>query len=548
MVGRASRTGIIILVALLGSACQVSDPGSAPAARTASSAPANGDVLVIPIDSDPPSLDFVGCSDTLCRMVARFVADTLVDEGERLENVPRLAESWELREGGKEVVFHLRKGVRWHDGAPFSAADVLFTYRRTIDPASGAHAADLFQEISEVSAPDALTVKVRYREPTVLALEAWKVVSIVPEHLLRAVPPGTRDPARAPVGTGPFRFVRWTRGREIVLQANPDYFLGRAHLDGLVLRVTPSLATQFQALLTGDTDWSAIPPAEWTGSAASQDFLRRFRRFEYPSLFVFYIAWNGRSPLFADPRVRTAMTLLLDRSGFVAKAYGGAGVAAASTFHPGQIGFDERNAPLPYDPARAAELLDAAGWKREAAGARRRGGKPFRFTLLIFQGAQVQQQIASLLSDSLARQGITLDIRVLDFPALLDRLHRRDFDAALSGWGLTTDPDPTTFFHSDPKLGISNYAGYSNPEMDRLLDEGRHALEPEKRRRIYARVQEILSRDQPYTFLFFPLSRIAMDRRFEGVSDAGLSSPLKPYPGPLRWFVPAANQKRKASP
>lgn len=545
MLARTSRTGILFLIAILEIGCRASEPGGAPGSSSAS--PANGDVLIVPIDSDPPSLDFVGCSDIWCRLVARFVADPLVDEGEHLETVPRLAQSWEFTDGGKELLFHLREGVRWHDGAPFTSADVLFTYRRTIDPASGAHA-DLFQEITEVSAPDTLTVKVRYREPTVLALDAWKV-PIVPEHLLSSVPPGTKDPARIPVGTGPFRFQRWTRGGEIVLQANTAYFMGRPHLDGLVFRIIPSPATQFQALLTGDTDWSSIPPAEWTATASSPDFLRRFRRYEYPSLFVYYIAWNGKSSPFSDPRVRSAMTRLLDRAGFLAKANAGAGVVAASSFHPGQAGYDGRLAPLPYDPARAGALLDEAGWKRSGPdGRRRKGGTAFRFSLLIFQGNQVHQQIASLFSDALQRQGIVLDIRVLDFPALLDRLHRRDFDAALSGWALTTDPDPTAFFHSDPNLGASNYASYSNPEMDRLLLDGRHALDPEARRRIYSRVQEILAADQPYTFLFFPLSRIGLDNRFEGVSTAGITSPMKPYPGLLRWYVTPDRQKRKASP
>ena len=546
MLARPSRTGILVLVALLEIACRVSEPGGAPSSSS-SSTPADGDALIIPIDSDPPSLDFVSCSDSWCRLVAHFVADALVDEGERLETVPRLAERWEFAEEGRELVFHLRQGVRWHDGSPFTADDVLFTYRRTIDPASGAHA-DLFQDILEVTAPDPLTVKVRYREPTVLALDAWKV-PIVPQHLLAAVPAGTKDPARTPIGTGPFRFVRWTRGSEIVLQANPSYFLGRPHLDSLVFRIIPSPATQFQSLLTGDTDWSSIPPSEWSKTAASADFLRRFRRYEYPALFVYYIAWNGKGPLFADARVRRAMTLLLDRSGFLAKANAGAGVVAASSFHPKQFGYDPKVAPLPYDPTAAAALLDEAGWKRSGSdGQRVKSGRPLRFSLLIFQGNPVQQQVASLFSDALRRQGITLDIRVFDFPALLERLQRRDFDAAFSGWALTTDPDPTAFFHSDARLGTSNYAGYSNPEMDRLLLEGRHALDPDQRRRIYARVQEIVAADQPYTFLFFPLARIGMDNRFEGVSSAGVISPLKPYPGPLRWFVPRERQKRRSSP
>src|SRR4029453_10346748 len=194
-----------------------------------SSAPVDGDRVVIPIYSDPPSLDFLTCIDAWCLLAAKFAADSLVEGGRNLEPVPRLASSWEFSEGGKMLTFHLRPGVRWHDGAPFTSKDVLFTYRRIVDPAFGARG-DLFQGMEEVTAPDEHTIRVRYRAPEVLALDPWKV-PILPEHLLRSIRPGQRDPGQTPVGTGPFRFVRWDRGKEIVLASNPAYFLGAPHLD-----------------------------------------------------------------------------------------------------------------------------------------------------------------------------------------------------------------------------------------------------------------------------------------------------------------------------
>ncbi|MCI0410943.1 MAG: peptide-binding protein, partial [Acidobacteria bacterium] len=128
--------------------------------------------------------------------------------------------------------------------------------------------------------------------------------------------------------------------------------------------------------------------------------------------------------------------------------------------------------------------------------------------------------------------------------ALLERLHRRDFEAVLSGWVLSSNPDPTVNFHSDPVLGASNWVSYSNPEMDRLLLEGRHQTDSDRRREIYRRVQELQSQDQPYSFLFFPVARVALDARFHDVRASPVASPLKPYPGPLRWYVPAQLQKR----
>ncbi|HEV8376859.1 MAG TPA: ABC transporter substrate-binding protein [Candidatus Polarisedimenticolia bacterium] len=506
-----------------------------------SSSPADGDRLVIPISTDPPSLDFLTCTDAWCLLVARFVADSLIDEGENLEPVPRLASSWEFTEGGRLLTIHLREGVQWHDGAPFTSKDVVFTYQRIVDPASGARA-DQFQEIVEVVALDEHTVRVRYREPTVLALDAWKF-PLLPEHL-RSMEPGGRDARRIPIGTGPFRFVRWERGKEIVLAANPAYFLGRPHLDGLVFKIIPSSVTQFQAVLTGETDWSSIPASEWSGVAAKPEFVRRFQIFEYPALFLHYIGWNERGPFFFDARVRRALTLALDREGFVKKVQGGSGIVAASTFHPAHFGFDAGIRPLPYDPEEAARLLDEAGWKRGAAGGlRRRNGKEFRFTLLIFQKDPVPQQIASLLSDSLTRLGIAVDIRPLDIPALLDRLHRREFEAVLSGWALTS-PDPTAMLHSRPELGPQNYVGFASPEMDRLLRQSRHEMDPSRLREIYSRIQALEVVEQPYTFLFFPVLRVALDKRFRGVRASTGGSPLRPYPGVQQWYVPTELQKR----
>jgi peptide/nickel transport system substrate-binding protein len=259
-------------------------------------------------------LNFVSGTDAWQAMVARFVADSLVDEGEDLRIVPRLASSWEFSPDRKILTFHLRSGVRWHDGAPFSSRDVLFTYRKMLDPSSRARS-DLLQDVLEATAPDDLTVRVVYRQPTVLALEAWKF-PILAEHLFSRGDFTASPVHQAPVGTGPFRFVSWERGREIVLEANRDYFLGRPHLDRIVLKIIPSRTTQLQALLTGDIDWSPIPPEEWEGRRDDGEFRRRFRLFEYPALYLYYIAWNERGWLFGDAKVRNAMTLSLDRSGY----------------------------------------------------------------------------------------------------------------------------------------------------------------------------------------------------------------------------------------
>jgi len=547
---RLARAALLLALALAWSGC---GPGEGPrggGARTGSPAepsPVRGDRLVLPIESDPETLNFVSGTDTYQQIVSRYVADSLVDEGPDLEPVPRLASSWEFSGDRRILSFHLRPNVRWHDGVPFSSRDVVFTYRQIIDPGTRARA-DLFRDVLDVSAPDDLTLRVTYREPTVLALDTWHF-PVMAEHLFRQRDFMTSPVHQAPVGTGPFRFVSWSRGQQIVLRANDDYFLGRPYLDGIVLKIIPSRSTQFQALLKGDIDWCTLPPEDREARSSSEEFRRRFQLFRYTALYLYYIAWNEKTPFFSDPRVRTAMTLSLDREGYLQKVYRGEGVLAATSFHPRQIGYDPALLPHPFDPVQAGVLLDEAGWRLDPRdGARRKKGRRFRFSLLIFQDNPVQEQTATLLQEGLARNGIQVDIRILDFPALLDRLHRRDYVAAISGWNLTSDPDPTPFFHSDPALGTSNYVGYADPEMDKLLVDGRHAFDPDTRRSIYRRVQMILHRDQPYSFLFFPVITPALDARIKGVRPSGSASPLRAFPGANTWFVPRELQKHRDNP
>jgi len=543
-----ARAWLSLALALALSGCgQATAPGGASGPTAADAGPVDGDWFVLPIESDPTTLNFISGTDTYQELVARYVADTLVDEGPALETVPRLASAWEFSGDKKTLTLHLRRGVRWHDGAAFTSRDVVFTYRQVIDPANRAlNKIDLFRDVVEVSAPDESTVRVVYREPTVLALAAWSRIPMVAEHLFREGEFAASPVHRAPVGTGAYRFVSWERGRQVVLSANDDYFLGRPHLDRIVLKIIPSRSTQLQALLRGDIDWSPVPPEEWEPRSRSRDFQRRFRLFRYPILYLWYIAWNEKSPFFSDSRVRTAMTLSIDRAGYLRNVYRGAGTLAASIFHPHQFGYDSDLAPLPFDLDRAGRLLDEAGWARDPRdGVRRKGGREFRFTLLIFQATPVQEQIAALLQEGLASNGVTVDIRILDFPALLERLQKRDYEAAISGRLLVSDPDPTLFFHSDRQLGASNYVEYADPEMDRLLLQGRHAFDPVERGAIYRRVQAILLRDQPYTFLFFPLSAAALSTRYREVTLSPALGLLRWYPGLLNWYVPRELQKHR---
>jgi len=500
-----------------------------------------GGRFVYPLRFEPLTLNFVTLSDQTSDYVARLVGDGLVDRDADLRLVPRLAESWDFTDGGRVLTFHLRGGVRFHDGAPFTSADVKYTYERVIDPKSRAIGRiDGFLPVERVETPDDLTVRVVYQHPYAPALAAWEV-PILPRHLYEKDDFLTSRYNRAPVGTGPFRFVSWETGRRIVLASNPDYWGGRPFIDTFEFQLIPSQETTLQALLAGEIDYASLSPVQWKAHAQDPAFSRRFETVRYLPLFFLYIAWrgDGSTPYFADPRVRRAMTLALDRDGYVSTVLQGSGFVPDSVFHPAVLAPDPALPALHYDPVRTAALLDEAGWRIDpATGRRGRAGVPFQFNLLIFSGSEDHVQFAQVAQESLRRLGIDMTIQRLDWPTLWSRLQKGHFQAAVSGLVAGVDPDDTAYglLHSSQIKGGQNYAAFHDAQVDAWLEAGRRAVDPDERRSIYRLIDRRVAELQPYTFLFFPMTQAAMSRRVRDIrpSPRGI---IAQYPGVLRLRV-----------
>jgi len=490
-----------------------------------------GGRFVFPLAIEPATLNFVSGTDQASVMVERLVADSLVDHDADLRVVPRLAASWEFSGDGRILTFHLRDGVRFHDGVACTSGDVVYTWERIMDPASHAVGrVDAFLPIATVEAPDPLTVRVTYREPYAPALRGWEV-PILPAHLYRGTDFATSPTNRAPVGTGPFRFVSWEAGRRIVLAANLDYWAGPPGLDRFEFAIIPSADTAYQALLAGEVDYARLPQALAATKADDPEFRRRFNTVRYVPLFFYYIAWrgDGSNPFFADARVRRALGMGIDRQGYVRSVLHGLGEVVSSPFAallpatgaPPAAASNPDAAPgAAPDLAMAATLLDAAGWRRPPTGGlRRRNGIPFRFTLLVFAGGEDHVQFSQVAQDDLRRLGIEMTIERLDWQTLWSRLKSGDFQAALSGFMPGPDADSLYgLLHSSQIDGGQNYAAFRDPDTDALLVEARRSLEDDARRRLYGRIESRLNAEQPYTFLFAPAVIAGVNARFAGAA------------------------------
>ncbi len=491
------------------------------------------------LNHDPQSLSFIGKTDYNSEVIGSLISDGLVQYDASLQIRPMLARSWELSEDQRTVTFRLREGVRWQDGRPLTARDVVFTVRKVLDPATEARSwRPQFENIVSIEAPDDLSVRVEYATPYADFLDAWRL-PIVPEHIASKDRDFlTGEFARRPVGCGAFRLAQHQPGQLLVLEANADYWGGRPSVDRISFRIIPSDRTTYEALVRGDLDvYVGVTPDVWRESLSSPQ-AARLARLVYSRLGVWHIGWNldGSNPFFTDPRVRRAMVLALDRERFIRQVVNGLAISATSTYHPDSPWADPSVKPWPFDPAEARRLLDEVGWTdRDRDGVRDRDGTPFRFTLLLAAGPQeLADRCAVWVQQSLAEIGVRMQIEKLELRAFMERRRAHAFQAAMAAFVVFPPPDQFEVYHSSSLDRGLNYGGFSDPEVDRLLEEGRRTFGFEARRQIYSRLQHRLHELEPISCLFHFSSPVLHDPRLEGIE----RSPLGPYlihPGPRKW-------------
>lgn len=528
----------LLLFSLLGGC---SDPPAPPVATPRpAGTPAYGDRLVVGTIGEPSTLIPLLASDSASLDVAGLVYNGLLKYDKNLQLTGDLAESWEVSPDGLAITFHLRQGVKWHDGTEFTSSDVIYTYRVTIDPKTPTAYAEDFKQVKSITAPDRYTVKVTYDKPFAPALASWGM-NILPAHLLEGADITKSPLARKPVGTGPYRFTEWIAGQRLILDANPDYFEGRPYISRYIYRIIPDNATMYMELKAGGIDMMGLSPVQFQRQTNTKEFLSAFAKYRYPASSYVYLGYNLRHPLFRDKKVRQAITAAISKDEIIHGVLLGMGQVAKGPFKPGTWAYNPQQKDIPYDPARAAQLLAEAGWAKGPDGILAKDGKQFRFTILTNQGNDVRLKTAQIIQRRLKRVGIDVKIRVVEWASLLAHfIDKGNFEALVMGWTVSPDPDLFDVWHSS-KTGPKelNFIGFKNAEVDRLIEEGRATFDQEKRRRCYYRIQEILANVQPYTFLYVPDALPVVSSRFRGIepAPAGISHNL------IRWYVPKEEQK-----
>jgi peptide/nickel transport system substrate-binding protein len=493
-VGATRRAAVI---AALASAAAL----SAQCGRRPAGAPPSNDLLIVGYDREPDTLNRF--STHILEDIQSCVVEGLTTTDETMEVIPLLAASVPTlanggvtvrADGGMDVTWKLRPNVTWHDGTPFTSADVKFTVDAINGPDYNPESTDGFDRISGVDTPDPLTAVVHYRE-IYAPYDIQFIRGALPRHLLEGRDiDRAQDYNRKPLGTGPYRVAEWKAGEYILLERVPHYWRGDEypHIRKLLFRFVANTNTRINLLKSGEVHVVALVP--WDKfrevSALPSTTLHRTEGNAYE-----HVTLNEKHfPPFADVRVRRALIHALDRELYARTILDGLAPVTHGPIQPVSWAFNDQVTRYAYDPARARTLLDEAGWTPGTNGIRRRDGRPLAFTLITQAGFAVRESIAQAIERQLRDVGVDVTVELHDGTAISALWFEGRFDAMLHWWQMPSDPELTTFFASDrtPPAGRNiNY--YRNDELTRLLYESDRTVDRGQRRQLLRQAQAILA-------------------------------------------------------
>jgi len=432
------------------------------------------------------------------------------------------------------VKIKLKSGVKWHDGLPFTADDVIFTFTVTQQskkiPAYDIYNISSIEKIEKIDAEN-LFVVFSYTTPKIYDTLQ---IPIVPKHRLAGQDLTNSRFNMNPVGTGPFKFVERSFDDYIILDCNENYFEKKPDIKRLIFRTIPNESIMFLELLQGNVDVMQLKSDQFVKFTQDSEFEKRFARIKIPELEYSYIGWNLKNRLFADEKVRVALGYAIDKNTLIEKTLYNHGQICKGPFQSSSWACDPKVDNLAADMIKSEEMLKSSGWTMNKSEQILEKNFPvrsffgyddttevvkFEFSLLISAGNKDRELCANFIASELKRIGIKVNIKTLAWSELIKSLDNKTFDAFILTWALACDPDISNVWHSsqipDPKNGKYglNSISYSNPEVDRLLDEAKQTLDQQERKPKYQQVHRTIMNEQPYTFLYIADTLYAVSKR-----------------------------------
>ena len=477
--------------------------------------------LIIGLPADATNLIGNMAADAPTADVTSQIYDGLVRYSRNFKIVPDLAKSWKITNGGKTITFYLRKHVHWQNGDKFTAKDVLFTYRLMINPKTPTPYAAEYLKVYKAKAIGKYIFRVKYKKPYAPALSSWGL-SILPEKLIKGKNLLTTKLRSHPIGTGPYEFDKWIHGYEIVLKANPHYFMGAPHIKRLIYKIVPDPSSMFLMLKSNGISYMGLSPIQFKYESGGKKFNSKFKKYIHPSLSFTFLGYNLLDPLFKSIKVRQALSYAVNKKEIIKGALLGLGVHCYGPFMPGTYFYDKNVKRYGYNPVKALRLFNQAGWHIEN-GVLEKDGKPFKFTVLTPQGNQERLSAAEIIQQNLKKIGIKVDIRVMEWTSLISEfIMKKKFQAVLLGFTITPDPyDNAAIFTGSnivPK-GL-NFTSFNDPEINALFRKARSTFNLKKQRVYYFKIQKILAVESPYAFLYIPYAMPVVKKGIKGIKPA----------------------------
>ena len=487
-------------------------------------APRRGGILQTILTPEPPVLQLGVNNQGPTGVAGSKIFQGLFTFSPRLDPIPVLAKSWEVSGDGREYLFRLQENVKWHDGRPMTAEDVIFSVMRfhmELTP----RARTVFQNIENATAPDAHTVRFTLKQPFQPFLLAFDVTSccIVPKHLFDGQDFRTAPAVQRPVGTGPFRFAEWQRGNFIRFERFEEYWKpGQPYLDAIIYRIVPDSQSRRLAIETGQvqlTQANDIEPFDVPNLRQRPNLAVETNGWEYFSPLS-WMELNHRIAPLGDPRVRRAMSMAIDRNFIANRLWFGVGkpatnpVASTTRFHDAGVKLD------PFNVREANALLDAAGLRPNAQNV--------RATLkhLVLPYGEVWSRLSEYLRQAMRQIGIQLELESTDAGSWARRIGAWEYDTTVNFVYQFGDPtlgvERTYVSTNIQKVTFTNTGGYANPQVDALFLAARNAADPAERQRHFSAVQKILVEEVPQIWLMELSFPTIHDKRLNNVITTGV--------------------------
>jgi len=494
-----------------------------------------GDTLRIGEIFKPSIINPILTHSSISALLKGIIFDGLIKLNDKMESDPHLAISWENSSNGLTWIFHLRRGVTFHDGVELTAKDVKFTFDKINDPSVNSPFNSIFKNFESVNVKNRYTVEIHLKSP-LPSLLFYLDVGILPMHLLRGEDILKSQFNYQPIGTGPFKLQHWSQN-EIVLKANKDYFGGKSHIETVVVKIFQDQSIAWAELMKGNID------CVFLAYLKDYDIMERItdlKVYSFLNIYYYILAFDGNNVYFGHRKIRQALNYAIDKEKVLTNVLRRKGRVSCGTIYPQSWAYDNTIEPYPYDPKKALDLLNNEGWKDSNGNhILDKNGREFEFDLLIVKGDDVSWKSASLIQQQLLDIGIRMRVNPLSFPTYENSLLKKKFDAALLSI-ISDDPDRNfAWWHSSQIDRGFNVFSYRNKKVDDLLNKGRITLDREERKGIYYQFQREIYDDPPGVFLFWKDYLIGIHKRFRGVR----FSPVRILNHINEWYVPEEEQK-----